>query len=266
MKKIANKLKNYHLSKHSILICCLILMTIGYATVSSKLSTNGSALLAVNLSNLDCYIGNVFVDSKNHFDYLSDDLSSFTFTMSESSLKINYYIRNNATEYDESAKLSCSASDNTTLNITNNFDSLIGAQQINSGEMTISKSDTTEKTILCRLTYENVSRDTTVKKNKAVFYSSIGASIDKPYTIYDGNITYDGLPNTVRGNSIFLGWFNKNKENINEKTKIEDNEDEILYADWSILHARYIKYDNTKSKSTRETVQCAIDEINSMLV
>ena len=71
MKKIANKLKNYHLSKHSILICCLILMTIGYATVSSKLSTNGSALLAVNLSDLDCYIGNVFVDSKNHFDYSS---------------------------------------------------------------------------------------------------------------------------------------------------------------------------------------------------
>ena len=186
--------------------------------------------------------------------------------MSGSTLKINYYIRNNATEYDESAKLSCSASDNTILNITNNFDSLISAQQINSGEMTISKSDTTEKTILCRLTYENVSRDTTVKKNKAVFYSSIGASIDKPYTIYDGNTTYEGLPTTVRGNSIFLGWFNKNKENINEKTKIEDNEDEILYADWSILHARYTKYDNTKSKSDCETVQCAIDEIDSMLV
>ncbi len=72
-------------------------------------------------------------------------------------------------QYDESAKLSCSASDNTTLNITNNFDSLIGAQQINSGEMTISKSDTTEKTILCRLTYENVSRDTTVKKKIKLF-------------------------------------------------------------------------------------------------
>lgn len=114
MKKVANKLKNYHLSKHSILICCLVLMTIGYATVSSKLSTNGGALLAVNLSDLDCYIGNVFIDSKNHFDYLSNDLSSFTFTMSGSTLKINYYIRNNATEYDESAKLSCSASDNTT--------------------------------------------------------------------------------------------------------------------------------------------------------
>lgn len=266
MKKIANKLKNYHLSKQNIIICCLVLMTIGYATVSSKLFTKGNALLAANLSDLDCYIGNVFVDSVNHFDYLSDDLSSFTFTMSGTTTKIDYYVRNNATEYDESAKLSCSASDNTTLNITNNFDSLISAQQINSGEMTISKSDTTEKTILCRLTYEDVSRDTAVKKNKAVFYSSTGASIDKPYTIYDGNTTYEGLPNTVRGDSIFLGWINKDKKTIDEKTKIEDDEDEILYADWSILHARYTKYDNTKSRSICETVQCAIDEINSMLV
>ena len=56
------------------------------------------------------------------------------------------------------------------------------------------------------------------------------------------------------------------KKTLMKKQIQEDNEDEILYADWSILHARYTKYDSTKSKSTCETVQCAIDEINSMLV
>lgn len=266
MRNIKLNSKKYNFSKQQIIFFCLLLMTIGYASVTSRNTIKSMAILSVNLSDLDCYIGNIFIDSKNHFDYLSNDLSSFTFKMSGTSTTLNYYIRNNSTEYDESVKIACSTSDDSNLKITNNLDNLVKAQSVNSGEMVIEKEDSAEKNILCKLSYENISRESISLKNKAVFYSSVSASIDKPYSIYEDVGKYTDLPKTTRGISIFLGWFDKNKKLIDENTKIESMEDEILYSEFSILHAKYTKFDNTKSKSDCVTVQCAIDEINSKLM
>ena len=67
---------------------------------------------------------------------------------------------------------------------------------------------------------------------------------------------------TKRGNSIFTGWTNKEGKTIDENSLITSDDNEILYATWSKLNALYVKYDNTKSNSTCETVKCALDELS----
>lgn len=266
VKKVVNKLKKINFSKIDMIVVVILLMVVGYANVSNQIVVKSNALLSVNLNELDCYIGNLFIDSVNRFDSLSNDLSSFTFNMTGKSKEINYYVRNNSTEYDENIKITCSTSGNSDIiEVNNRIETLVSAQSVNSGVLSISKDDTSEKTILCRLTYDNVSRDEIAAKNKAVFYSSEGASVSPAYTIFTGEKTYVNMPTPVKGVSIFLGWKNKNNKVVDETTLIDNYEDEILFADWSVLHAKYTSYDNSSSGSSCTTVQCALDELDKRI-
>lgn len=262
MKKYRRK-KKFN-NKYIFVLLVILLMSIGYASVSTTLKFNGISMISVNISELDCYIGNVFINSINKFSTLSNDLTSFNFSI-DSSTEIEYYIVNNTTDYDIVPKIMCSDSTGKDVSFSNDYPTVILPQKVEVGTI---KIETTEKVNIeytCLLTYERLEREESIPKIKRVFYSADGAKIDHAYKEYTTETTYESLDIPTKENSIFLSWMNSNKELISEEKFITDDDDEVIFANWSILHAKYTKYDPKSSSSKCTTVQCAIDELAGLM-
>lgn len=252
MRKICRKFK-IHKSFYLFIAVCLI--TISYATVTETLGVVSSTKVGMNINELDYYIGNIFVDDINRFSYLSDDLTSFNVEVN-GNVTIDYYLVNASTQYDIKPKITCSD----VGEFTNIMSELVPAQSVSKGTITV--NTTGSKNLLCLFSYELVERESISPLKKFVFYSSDGSKLTSAYKEYTTEYNYVGLETPKRGNSIFTGWTNKEGKTIDENSLITSDDNEILYATWSKLNALYIKYDNTKSNSTCETVKCALDELS----
>lgn len=252
-------------NKYFTLLIVILIMSIGFAAVSSTLSFKGKGKISVNLEDLDCYIGNLFVNSINKFDSLSNDLSGFTFSITGKNNEIKYYIVNNSTEYDIKPTIICSDANEDGNTFLNEYDEVVAAQGIGEATITIERTNTSELNYTCQLTYELVERTSIAPKVKKIFYSADGSTLTNAYKTITMETTYGSLSTPTKGDSVFLGWIDKNDEEISDTTTITNYEDEVLYADWSMLQARYTSYDNSKGYSSCETVQCAIDELAEKL-
>lgn len=260
-KKFNIQFKN----KYVGILLVVLIMSIGFAAVSSTLNFKGRVKISVNLEDLDCYIGNLFVDSVNKFDSLSNDLSGFNFSVSAKSAEIKYYIANNSTQYDVKPTITCSDANESGLSLTNAIDEVVEAQKISEGIITITRENTSEVNFTCTLTYELVERTTIESKVKKVFYSADGSTLTSPYKIYTDETNYVDLISPVKSSTVFLGWKNQDDNSVDENTLITSSSDEVLYAEWSLLHARYVSYDPSKGYTDCETVQCALDELAEKL-
>ena len=253
VRKIRKKIK---IQKSFYLLIAVCLLTAAYATVSSTLGVVSSTKIGMNIKDLDYYIGNIFVDDINQFSYLSDDLTSFNVEVN-GNVTIDYYLVNASTQYDMKPSITCS---DIGVEITNNVSDLVSAQSVSKGTITVNTTET--KNLLCLFSYELVERETISPLKKFVFYSSDGSKLTSAYKEYTTETNYVDLETPKRGNSLFMGWINKDGKTIDENSLITSDYNEILYATWSKLNALYIKYDNTKSNSTCETVKCALDELS----
>ena len=252
MRKICRKFK---VQKSFYLFIAVCLVTIAYATVTETLGVVSSTKVGMNINELDYYIGNIFVDDINRFSYLSDDLTSFNVEVN-GNVTIDYYLVNASTQYDIKPNVECSD----VGEFTNNMSDLVPAQSVLKG--TIKINTTGSKNLLCLFSYELVERENISPLKKFVFYSSDGSKLTNAYKEYTTEYNYVGLETPKRGNSVFTGWINKEGKTIDENSLITSDDNEILYATWSKLNALYVKYDNTKSNSTCETVKCALDELS----
>lgn len=256
--------KKKHVSFKLLFGVVVCFMIVGYATVSTVLDINGSATIGFNFDDVNIYIANLYANSINRYNSISEDKKSIELEIEPGVTNIDIYITNNASQYDEFASMECNVDDlnGVTISPDENNNSLIYSQNVS--KFTYSINNTGEKQkLICNL--ENTESKTSSKTNaiKKIIFASDG--YENPTAIkYIYNLTYGELPELTSDIYTFVGWFDINGNKILPTTSINNFTDEVLFARFETKNAKIFTYDNSKTGLQCDNIQCAITKLNEM--
>ena len=162
------------MKKKSAIIIAIILMSIGFASVSTTLMINGNAKISEGIDDFDIYFSKVFIDNKDVYkSVVSQDKKSITFTTSElktlgQTSMLTYEVTNNSSNYDANVSVTCVPKEGTTAKYTsikNKFDgnaSKVLAKNSLNGTLTITLNslpiDEVVEEYLCKLDFNALER------------------------------------------------------------------------------------------------------------
>ena len=163
------------MKKKGMLIVAIILMSIGFAAVSTTLIINGSTNIGENtddysviftaatLDGIDVY-STVVDDTKKIINFTTSDLKKLNDTS-----VLNYEVTNNSANYDAEVIVNCKAKENTTAKYTSIKNELEGtitvikAKTSLNGTLTVTLNKTATEEVrenyVCELTFNAVERD-----------------------------------------------------------------------------------------------------------
>ena len=81
---------------------------------------NGSVTIGFNFDDVNIYIANLYANSINRYNSISEDKKSIELEIEPGVTNIDIYITNNASQYDEFASMACNADDLNGVTISNN--------------------------------------------------------------------------------------------------------------------------------------------------
>ena len=173
--------------KKSILILSIILMSIGFAAVSTTLIINGSAKVSENQDDFSVIFTAASIDGKDVYSTAVDDTKkTITFTTSE--LKtleqtsiLTYEVTNNSSNYDANVRVTCVPKEGTTAKYTSiknkldNDATVVKAKTSVNGILTITLNKTATEEVreeyVCELTFNAVERDTLGSSGPTYYYA-----------------------------------------------------------------------------------------------
>ena len=182
--------------KKSILILSIILMSIGFAAVSTTLIINGSAKVSENQDDFSVIFTAASIDGKDVYSTAVDDTKkTITFTASE--LKtleqtsiLTYEVTNNSSNYDANVRVTCVPKEGTTAKYTSiknkldNDATVVKAKTSVNGILTITLNKTATESVTeeytCKLEFNAVERDTVGEEIRAFTndsWSKIAANV-----------------------------------------------------------------------------------------
>ncbi len=164
------------MKKKSMLIIAIILMSIGFASISTTLIINGNANVKDNEDDYSIVFTKASLDNIDVYDeVVSQDKKNITFTsknlkeLNDTSI-LNYVITNNSANYDAEVKVNCGVKENTEAKYTSiknelkNNTTVIKAKESARGVLTITLDKTSTEEITeeytCTLEFNAVERDT----------------------------------------------------------------------------------------------------------
>ncbi len=186
--------------KKSIRILSIILMSIGFAAVSTTLIINGSAKVSENQDDFSVIFTAASIDGKDVYSTAVDDTKkTITFTTSE--LKtleqtsiLTYEVTNNSSNYDANVRVTCVPKEGTTAKYTSiknkldNDATVVKAKTSVNGILTITLNKTATEEVseeyICKLEFNAVERDT-VGEEMPAFTSDSWSTIAA--NVHDGN-------------------------------------------------------------------------------
>ena len=202
------------MKKRSAIIVAIILMSIGFASVSTTLLINGNAKISEGIDDFDIYFSKAFIDNIDVYkSVVSQDKKSITFTTSElktlgQTSMLTYEVTNNSSNYDANVTVACVPKEGTTAKYTsikNEFDgnaSKVLARNSLNGTLTITLNKTSIEEIteeyVCKLEFNAVER------------TKIGTSNNKPE---EPELTNNLVPvsiadnGTVKKANIIKKWY-----------------------------------------------------------
>ena len=166
--------------KKSILILSIILMSIGFAAVSTTLIINGSAKVSENQDDFSVIFTAASIDGKDVYSTAVDDTKkTITFTTSE--LKtleqtsiLTYEVTNNSSNYDANVRVTCVPKEGTTAKYTSiknkldNDATVVKAKSSVNGTLTVTLDKVATESVTeeytCKLEFNAVERDTIGKE------------------------------------------------------------------------------------------------------
>ena len=164
------------MKKKSMLIVAIILMSIGFAAISTTLIINGNAKVSENQDDFSVIFTAATLDGKDVYSSVVDEtkkIINFTTsdlkTLNQTSV-LTYEVTNNSSNYDAEVKVTCVPKEGTTAKYTsikNKLDNdaiVVKAKESVNGTLTVTldKTSTEEVTeeYVCELTFNAVERDT----------------------------------------------------------------------------------------------------------
>ena len=158
----------------SLLVIAIILMSIGFAAISTTLIINGSTNIGENTDDYSVIFTAATLDGTDVYNEVtSQDKKTITFRskdlkkLNDTSV-LNYEVTNNSSNYDAEVKINCGVKENTTAKYTSikneleNNATVVKAKQKVNGTLTITLNQTTTEEITeeytCTLEFNAVER------------------------------------------------------------------------------------------------------------
>ena len=170
------------MKKKSILIVAIILMSIGFAAVSTTLIINGNAKVSENEEDFSVIFTAASLDGKDVYSTVVDDTKKII-TFETSELKtlnqtsvLTYEVTNNSSQYDAKVSVTCVPKDGTTAKYTSiknkleNDATVIKAKEALNGTLTVTLDKTSTKEVseeyTCKLEFNAVEKNEIGKYTK----------------------------------------------------------------------------------------------------
>ena len=168
------------MKKKSMLIIAILLMSIGFAAISTTLIINGNAKVSENNEDFSVIFTAASIDGKDVYSTAVDDTKkTITFTTSE--LKtlnqtsiLTYEVTNNSSNYDANVNVTCVPKTGTTAKYTSiknkldNDATVVKAKTSVNGTLTITLDQVSTENVTeeytCKLEFNAVERDTLGKE------------------------------------------------------------------------------------------------------
>jgi len=164
------------MKKKSMLILAILLMSIGFAAISTTLIINGNAKVSENNEDFSVIFTAASIDGKDVYTTAVDETKkTITFTTGE--LKtlnqtsiLTYEVTNNSANYDAEVKVTCVPKEGTTAKYTSiknkleNDATIVKAKETLNGTLTITLDKVATESVTeeytCKLEFNAVERDT----------------------------------------------------------------------------------------------------------
>ena len=164
------------MKKKSMLIIAILLMSIGFAAISTTLVINGNAKVSENNEDFSVIFTAASIDGNDVYSTAVDDTKKIiTFTTSE--LKtlnqtsiLTYEVTNNSSNYDANVNVTCVPSTGTTAKYTSiknkleNDATKVSAKSSVNGTLTVTLNKTATEEVseeyTCKLEFDAIERDT----------------------------------------------------------------------------------------------------------
>ena len=168
------------MKKKSTMIIAILIMSIGFAAISTTLIINGSARVSENTEDFSVIFTSVSLDGQDVYANVIDDTKKII-TFETSELKalnqtsvLNYEVTNNSANYDAEVQVNCKVKDNATAKYTSIKNELEGnatvvkAKETLNGTLTVTLNKTATEEVkveyVCELTFNAIERDELGKK------------------------------------------------------------------------------------------------------
>ena len=182
------------MKKKSMLIVAILLMSIGFAAVSTTLVINGNAKVSENEEDFSVIFTAASIDGKDVYSTVIDDTKK-TITFETSELKtlnqtsiLTYEVTNNSSNYDAEVSVTCVPKDGTTAKYTSiknkleNDATVVKAKESLNGTLTVTLDKTSTEEIkeeyTCKLEFNAVERDTIAISSEPTLFEQIKSKAD----------------------------------------------------------------------------------------
>ena len=225
------------MKKKSMLIIAILLMSIGFAAISTTLIINGNAKVSENNEDFSVIFTAASIDGKDVYTTAVDETKkTITFTTSE--LKtlnqtsiLTYEVTNNSSNYDANVTVTCVPKEGTTAKYTSiknkleNDATVVKAKETLNGALTVTLDKVATESVTeeytCKLEFNAVERDTIGKEIPAFqkdSWSTIAANV------HAGNTSKYNVGDTKEVDLGELGTHTVRISNMSECTNGETSE------------------------------------------
>ncbi len=187
------------MKKKSMLIVAILLMSIGFAAISTTLIINGSAKVSENQDDFSVIFTAATLDGKDVYSSVVDDtkkIINFTTsdlkTLNQTSI-LNYEVTNNSSNYDAEVNVTCVPKTGTTAKYTSiknkldNDATVVKAKSSVNGTLTVTLDKVATESVTeeytCKLEFNAVERDT-LGVTKLTYYYAFGTPTTASATDY----------------------------------------------------------------------------------
>ena len=225
------------MKKKSMLIVAILLMSIGFAAISTTLIINGNAKVSENNEDFSVIFTAASIDGKDVYSSVIDDTKKII-TFETSELKtlnqtsvLTYEVTNNSSNYDANVTVTCVPKEGTTAKYTSiknkldNDATVVKAKTSVNGTLTVTldkvATDSVTEEYTCKLEFNAVERDTLGKEIPAFqkdSWSTIAANVKA------GNTSKYNVGDTKEVDLGDLGTHTVRIANMSECTNGEKSE------------------------------------------
>ena len=163
------------MKRKSAIIVAILIMSIGFAAISTTLIINGSAKVSENTNDFSVIFTSASLDGQDVYtNVISQDKKAITFETSDlkklnQTSVLNYEVTNNSANYDAEVSVNCKVKENTTAKYTSikneieNNATIVKAKESINGTLTVTLNKTATEEVreeyVCTLAFNAVERD-----------------------------------------------------------------------------------------------------------
>ncbi len=232
-------------------VILILLLIIGFASVTTTLVLNGKVGVGVELDDFDViFIESLLDGREDKKATISEDKKTITFSTDKlinvgDSSRLDYKVKNTSTQYNADVEINCTNEANEYVNVTSSFDGNqiplispinIKAQEVKSGYINAElikayAGEDTSIEIKCTINVTATSRETYAYS--LMFNSNGGSSIDDKSVVL--NEEYGELEEPIREGYTFLGWYDEEDNKVDETTILDRKGNKNLNAKWKYI-------------------------------